>query len=108
MHSRDIGQAKSACRDSDCASDLHQQSIAPSRSTYGTSDSWKPANEEHLSGVIFSVQNLHLWACGAVGSALPWHGRGRRFEPVQVHQYFNHLRDISMEAEGPDGSEGSD
>ena len=26
------------------------------------------------------------WACGAVGSALPWHGRGRRFEPVQVHQ----------------------
>ena len=25
------------------------------------------------------------WACGAVGSALPWHGRGRRFEPVQVH-----------------------
>src|SRR6266704_240748 len=26
------------------------------------------------------------WACGAVGSALPWHGRGRRFEPDQVHQ----------------------
>ena len=26
-----------------------------------------------------------LWACGAVGSALSWHGRGRRFEPVQVH-----------------------
>src|SRR5271170_1952942 len=25
-------------------------------------------------------------ACGAVGSALPWHGRGRRFEPDQVHQ----------------------
>src|SRR5437588_4933478 len=27
------------------------------------------------------------WACGAVGSALPWHGRGRRFEPDQVHQF---------------------
>src|SRR6185437_13315777 len=26
-----------------------------------------------------------LWACGAVGSALPWHGRGRRFDPDQVH-----------------------
>src|SRR5579871_1728209 len=26
-------------------------------------------------------------ACGAVGSALPWHGRGRRFEPDQVHQF---------------------
>src|ERR1700728_2237295 len=29
---------------------------------------------------------LPQWACGAVGSALPWHGRGRRFEPDQVHQ----------------------
>src|SRR5487761_2131598 len=29
------------------------------------------------------------WACGAVGSALPWHGRGRRFEPVRVHQSPN-------------------
>src|SRR5262249_61284942 len=26
------------------------------------------------------------WACGAVGSALPWHGRGREFESHQVHQ----------------------
>ena len=25
------------------------------------------------------------WACGAAGSALPWHGRGRRFDPDQVH-----------------------
>ena len=28
-------------------------------------------------------------ACGTVaqfGSALPWHGRGRRFDPDQVHQ----------------------
>jgi molybdopterin-binding protein len=27
-----------------------------------------------------------MWACGAAGSALPWHGRGRRFDPDQVHQ----------------------
>ena len=26
------------------------------------------------------------WACGAAGSALPWHGRGHRFDPGQVHQ----------------------
>ena len=25
------------------------------------------------------------WACGAAGSALPWHGRGHRFDPDQVH-----------------------
>ena len=27
------------------------------------------------------------WACGAAGSALPWHGRGRRFDPDQVHHF---------------------
>jgi hypothetical protein len=32
-----------------------------------------------------------LWACGAAGSALPWHGRGHRFDPGQVHQ-INSLR----------------
>ena len=32
--------------------------------------------------VVFPKQ----WACGAAGSALPWHGRGRRFDPDQVHQ----------------------
>ena len=35
------------------------------------------------------------WACGAAGSALPWHGRGHRFDPDQVHQTtyrkINHL-----------------
>ena len=30
-------------------------------------------------------------ACGAVGSALPWHGRGREFESHQVHQTFRRL-----------------
>jgi hypothetical protein len=28
------------------------------------------------------------WACGAAGSALPWHGRGHRFDPDQVHHNF--------------------
>lgn len=28
-----------------------------------------------------------IGACGAAGSALPWHGRGRRFDPDQVHQF---------------------
>src|SRR5438552_13986276 len=32
------------------------------------------------------------WACGAAGSALPWHGRGRRFDPDQVHQFFRLLQ----------------
>src|SRR5437763_11296128 len=26
------------------------------------------------------------------GSALPWHGRGRRFDPDQVHHLFNNLQ----------------
>ena len=30
-------------------------------------------------------------ACGAAGSALPWHGRGRRFDPDQVHQFSQHI-----------------
>src|SRR4051812_33532974 len=32
-----------------------------------------------------------MWACGAAGSALPWHGRGRRFDPDQVHHYSQQL-----------------
>src|SRR6202044_3540481 len=39
--------------------------------------------------VLFSGRNCLLRACGAVGSALPWHGRGRRFEPVRVHHNFS-------------------
>src|SRR5437660_7461782 len=31
------------------------------------------------------------WACGAAGSALPWHGRGRRFDPDQVHHLLKNL-----------------
>ena len=30
-----------------------------------------------------------MWACGAAGSALPWHGRGHRFDPDQVHQIIS-------------------
>ena len=29
---------------------------------------------------------LQSWACGAAGSALPWHGRGRRFDPHRPYQ----------------------
>jgi|SRR5580698_4384054 hypothetical protein len=37
-----------------------------------------------------SVRVVFLkWACGAAGSALPWHGRGRRFDPDQVHHLYN-------------------
>jgi hypothetical protein len=31
---------------------------------------------------------LQSWACGAAGSALPWHGRGRRFDPHRPYQSF--------------------
>jgi murein DD-endopeptidase MepM/ murein hydrolase activator NlpD len=38
---------------------------------------------------------LRAWACGAAGSALPWHGRGRRFDPDQVHQIlFSFVHEI--------------
>ena len=40
-------------------------------------------------GSAATIKGLHLcdeWACGAAGSALPWHGRGHRFDPDQVHQ----------------------
>src|ERR1700722_2738842 len=36
------------------------------------------------------------WACGAAGSALPWHGRGHRFDPDQVHQLFQAFRSTSL------------
>ncbi len=44
--------------------------------------SWK-LGENYLVGFLSGIR---LWACGAAGSALPWHGRGRRFDPDQVHQ----------------------
>ena len=45
--------------------------------------------ENNFASVIASSK----WACGAAGSALPWHGRGRRFDPDQVHQTINNLVD---------------
>ena len=38
------------------------------------------------------VVPLSKWACGAAGSALPWHGRGHRFDPDQVHQLNQSFR----------------
>jgi hypothetical protein len=42
--------------------------------------------------VTDNKKNLPLWACGAAGSALPWHGRGRRFDPDQVHHHNQQFR----------------
>jgi hypothetical protein len=42
-------------------------------------------NEAIVSILIRSA--CQSWACGAAGSALPWHGRGRRFDPDQVHHF---------------------
>src|SRR5438270_8293993 len=42
------------------------------------------------------VENRTIKLSGPVaqfGSALPWHGRGRRFDPDQVHHLFNNLAD---------------
>lgn len=38
-----------------------------------------------LEEAVVVVGDPHAWACGAVGSALPWHGRGRGIEAPQVH-----------------------
>ena len=41
---------------------------------------------ESKQGVCYIDDDKAARACGAVGSALPWHGRGREFESHQVHQ----------------------
>jgi hypothetical protein len=41
-----------------------------------------------------TIRELHPPLSGPVaqfGSALPWHGRGRRFDPDQVHQFIPHV-----------------
>src|ERR1700679_3840105 len=46
-----------------------------------------------------TIRELHpcsMWACGAAGSALPWHGRGHRFDPDQVHQITQAFRSTSF------------
>src|SRR5437899_5916904 len=35
--------------------------------------------------ICYIRHSITARACGAVGSALPWHGRGREFESHQVH-----------------------
>ena len=45
----------------------------------------------HTASTTMSI-SLSMWACGAAGSALPWHGRGRRFDPDQVHQLIQQLK----------------
>jgi hypothetical protein len=56
-----------------------------------------------LIGPFRKVVKSKTWACGAAGSALPWHGRGRRFDPDQVHQhspqYLRGFSDISHRKE---------
>ena len=42
--------------------------------------------------VAAELAETSVWACGAVGSALPWHGRGHRFDPDQVHQLNQSFR----------------
>jgi putative endonuclease len=60
---------------------------------------WKGTKNRQIDAGIYIGDNifwvlrtrwrtfLQKWACGAAGSALPWHGRGRRFDPDQVHQF---------------------
>jgi hypothetical protein len=43
-------------------------------------------NERGIASILFRSA-CQSWACGAAGSALPWHGRGRRFDPDQVHHF---------------------
>ena len=53
-----------------------------------------------------------IWACSSIGRALPWHGRGRRFEPDQVHSarpalLANSRAKLQGVAFGVDASEGA-
>src|ERR1700716_2658155 len=44
-----------------------------------------------LDADVSDFSALQSWVCGAAGSALPWHGRGRRFDPDQVHHISHNL-----------------
>ena len=41
-----------------------------------------------LDGPAFGAHttSAHFRALSSAGRALPWHGRGQRFDPVRVHQ----------------------
>src|SRR5208282_2417785 len=47
---------------------------------------WSETARVEFDAAAKLSENWNEWACGAAGSALPWHGRGRRFDPDQVHQ----------------------
>src|SRR5260370_15079232 len=38
---------------------------------------------------LFEKLHPSIGTCGAAGSALPWHGRGHRFDPDQQKQIFS-------------------
>ena len=83
----------------------HWPDVARIRSGFVLGEAWvnaprpKPLSTRRMRGRAGGLTNperaetireLHSpkWACGAAGSALPWHGRGHRFDPGQVHQLF--------------------
>ncbi len=59
----------------------------PSRRSSFALDSFKIiANIKQLhAGRIKKINN---WGCGAAGSVLEWHSRGRGFDPRQLHFYL--------------------
>ena len=51
----------------------------------------RKSTDIRFNGLRYSKEEYPVWACGAVGSALPWHGRGREFESHQVHHVFHFI-----------------
>ncbi len=46
---------------------------------------------------LYKLCILHVtWAHSAAGSALPWHGRGQRFDPAWVHQKYNNMLQVGI------------
>ena len=54
-------------------------------------------SEAYLNGTVSDARSLKaidrqiasetsIWAFSSAGRALPWHGRGQRFDPAKVHQ----------------------
>ena len=67
-----------------------KNTLANGERTTGPTARW--FDEFDLTGDNREVASRSLWACGAAGSALPWHGRGHRFDPDQVHQLNQSFR----------------
>ena len=60
----------------------HESKQSPHRASVGVSTA---RTLTHLNTIEIQM-TVPIYSCGAVGSALPWHGRGREFESHQVHQ----------------------